>query len=110
MNVAATHFDGIALNWYCPGCKKRHGVTVKPRGDVIPWEWNGDLEKPTLSPSVLVNGMRGNSSPEWDAANPRCHSFMREGKLEFLGDCEHELAGQTVDMVEWIPGPRDSRP
>ncbi len=33
MNVAATHFDSRVLNWYCPGCKRRHGATMK--GDYV---------------------------------------------------------------------------
>ena len=32
---------------------------------------------------------------------PRCHLFVRDGRIEFLGDSEHELKGGTVDMVEW---------
>ena len=32
------------------------------------WEWNGDLDKPTLSPSILVHD--------------RWHGFLRNGKLE----------------------------
>jgi len=29
-----------------------------------------------------------------------CHSFIRDGKIQFLGDCTHALAGQTVDLPE----------
>jgi hypothetical protein len=31
----------------------------------------------------------------------RCHLFIRDGALQFLSDCTHKLAGQTVDMVPW---------
>lgn len=27
-----------------------------------------------------------------------CHSFVREGRIQFLGDCTHRLAGHTVDL------------
>lgn len=27
-----------------------------------------------------------------------CHSFVRNGKIEFLSDCTHELAGKTVEL------------
>ena len=30
----------------------------------------------------------------------RCHSFVRDGKIRFLADSYHELAGQTVDLPE----------
>jgi len=49
------------------------------------WDWNGDTEKPTLTPSFVTDG---------------CHCFIRDGKIEFLRDCSHALAGQTVGMVE----------
>lgn len=29
-----------------------------------------------------------------------CHSFVTDGKIQFLSDCTHDLAGQTVDMVD----------
>jgi hypothetical protein len=29
-----------------------------------------------------------------------CHSYIRNGRIEFLPDCTHARAGQTVD----IPG------
>lgn len=55
------------------------------------WTWNGDTDKPTLHPSILTRG------GERDA---RCHSFVQDGKVKFLRDCEHELAGQTVDLLD----------
>ena len=30
-----------------------------------------------------------------------CHSFVRNGRIEFLGDCTHGLAGKTVDLPKW---------
>jgi hypothetical protein len=29
-----------------------------------------------------------------------CHYFIRDGKIEFCGDCPHELAGQTVPLPD----------
>jgi hypothetical protein len=48
------------------------------------------MEAPTFEPSILVEGARS-----------RCHSFVREGRIKFLSDCTHELAGQTVDLPEF---------
>ena len=88
------------LVFHCPGCGYSHPFHVapqrrEPRGDGSPaplWEWNGSMDAPTFSPSLLVFGM----VPE-----QRCHSFVREGKIEFLGDCFHELRGQTVEIPDW---------
>ncbi len=32
--------------------------------------------------------------------SPLCHSFVRDGRIEFLGDCTHKLAGQTIELPE----------
>jgi len=83
------------LVFFCPGCKYYHSFRIAlgntPNAPV--WTWNGDMNKPTFSPSLLVNGM----------TEQRCHSFVRDGKIEFLSDCWHELRGQTVDIpeIEW---------
>lgn len=75
----------------CPGCKTHHVIpTVGPKA----WEFNGDVNRPTLSPSVLVYGRAEQS--------PRCHSFVKDGRIEFLSDSEHSLSGQTVDLEDVI--------
>ena len=68
----------------CPGCGCLHGFDNR-------WIFNGDFEKPTFSPSMLVNK---------DDPNTRCHSFVRDGKIEFLSDCHHKYAGQTLELEE----------
>ena len=30
-----------------------------------------------------------------------CHTFVTDGRIQYLGDCTHALAGQTVDMIDW---------
>lgn len=57
------------------------------------WTWNGDTEFPTVKPSILTRGGREN--------NPViCHSFVNDGKVQFLSDCTHEFANQTLDLLE----------
>lgn len=75
--------------FFCKGCNFRHRIPVE--GD-NKWEWNGDLIKPTFSPSILVtwNELTGDKV---------CHSFVKEGRIQYLGDCTHKLAGQTVDLI-----------
>lgn len=74
--------------FFCPGCNCAHGFSA----GVGAWMWNGDFDKPTISPSILALGTR------------RCHSFVRDGKIQFLGDCEHNLKNQTVELPEWVEG------
>jgi len=30
-----------------------------------------------------------------------CHSFVTDGRIQFLTDCTHALAGQTVDIPDF---------
>jgi len=62
------------------------------------WTFNGTLDQPTLSPSILVRWREWNA--DGSETNHACHSFVRDGRIEFLGDCTHALAGQTVDLSE----------
>jgi hypothetical protein len=80
------------VEFFCPGCKCQHAFRIAGSKDVGPiWDWNGDLDKATFSPSLLYQG--GPNST-------RCHSFVRDGRIQFLDDCSHELKGQTVDVPE----------
>ena len=89
--------------WFvCPGCKSHgesnsglhalpvngaeQGATKRPF-----WGFDGNLEKPTLSPSIL-------SRMEYAGKPFVCHSFLRNGVFEFLSDCTHKYAGQQVPM------------
>lgn len=74
------------LRFWCPGCDSVHEVTVE---GAHRWEWNGSLVAVTVSPSVLVT------------APPilyRCHSYVREGSIQYLDDCTHDMRGQTVAL------------
>lgn len=64
------------------------------------WTWNGSLEKPTFQPSILVKA----NYTSIDRLDDICHSFVVDGRIQFLGDCTHELAGQTVDLPLWNEG------
>lgn len=64
-------------------------ITHGSRAETPCWSWNGDMEKPTLKPSILTTG-----------GNWKCHTFVNDGLVQFLGDCTHELAGKTVELLE----------
>lgn len=79
--------------FHCPGCKYGHPFEVDaPNG--TGWTWNGSLDKPTFTPSLLVHG-------GGIGTHPRCHSFVTDGRIQFLSDCEHALANQTVELPDW---------
>lgn len=75
---------------YCLGCKSYHGIwTEVPNIKGAKWRFTGDLEKPTFSPSISIS--KGEN-------HPKCHYFIKDGKIEYLNDCTHELKGQTIEM------------
>lgn len=78
---------------HCPGCKCSHVFTMcHPNKDGAQWTWNGSLTSPTFSPSLLCNK---------DHPESRCHSFVKEGTIQFLSDCFHELANKTVPLPDY---------
>ncbi len=94
--------NGLAVSFWCPGCDSAHIVNVeRGAGEGGPcWGYNSNPEAPTFSPSILVtyNG----TDAGIDGAPPSiCHSFVNDGKIQFLDDCTHPLAGKTVPIPEW---------
>jgi hypothetical protein len=68
--------------FFCPGCNCAHGFNLR-------WTWNNNFDSPTINPSLLSIGEN------------RCHCFVKDGKIQFLMDCSHDLKGKTVEMPEW---------
>lgn len=103
--------DNILLFW-CPGCHHAHQIKY---GAITSWHWNNDVDKPTITPSILVTsghyipGHQGDCWCKFNQEHPNdsnyicslCHSFITDGNIQFLGDCTHQLAGQTVPLSEW---------
>lgn len=114
--------DDNMLIFQCPGCKMAHGIRVG-EGTGPRWTFNGCIDKPTFNPSIIVRGtdltekgkadlkahyaLPEDQRPElpegfkFDGVDTVCHSFVRDGRIQFLNDCTHALAGQTVDLPEW---------
>jgi hypothetical protein len=76
--------------FWCPGCKCGHAVWINQpnKRTGATWSWNGSMDKPTFSPSILIQ--QGAST---------CHLFVTDGKLHYCPDCTHQYAGQVLDMV-----------
>lgn len=92
MSKARYHKHGKfgEIVYECPGCKSVHVIATTGK---LGWEFNGDLKKPTLKPSILATA-------PGDPKDYRCHHYMRNGEIQYLSDCNHEMAGQTIPMVE----------
>lgn len=97
-----------ALMFSCPGCSDTgitglHLLPINSATHSPSWDWDGNLESPTLSPSILTR------TPPYVEGKPSgiCHSYLRNGVFEFLPDSTHSLAGQQVpvpDLPEWAVG------
>lgn len=81
--------------FWCPGCKEPHAFWTEYKDQSKRWTFNGDLDRPTFTPSLVVRTLER-----------RCHLYLTDGKLQYLGDCSHELAGKTVQL-EPLPWPTD---
>jgi len=105
--------EGGSIAFWCPGCNTSHAVIIAADR----WSGPGDIERPTFQPSILVRSghyaeHHKPGDPCWCtyyAENPPapgerrfecsiCHSFVTDGRIQFLSDCTHALAGQTVDL------------
>lgn len=86
--------------YWCPGCDSLHGIAIRldVQDNGASWMFTGSLERPTYSPSQLSTGSN------------RCHTFIRDGIIEFLEDCSHSMKGQKVPMVplpDWFVKEKD---
>jgi hypothetical protein len=99
--------------FWCLGCNKPHGIVTGNNG----WAWNGSLTNPTFSPSILVKYYKPTVEGEammarrdkipvgtkYPGTDEICHSYVTDGKIQFLSDCTHTLANQIIDlpMHDW---------
>jgi len=83
----------------CPACGW-HDFPVeaeKVKGPV--WTFNGNEESPTFNPSVRVRCNMPDMKGHQPKARSRCcHFFIRDGVIEFCGDCTHEYAGKKIPL------------
>lgn len=105
--VAPSYYEE-GYEFKCPGCRMTHIMPVRVSaeqvvrngGNRVPeWTFNGSLERPTFQPSLLVTWNYWREEHGFDERNV-CHSFIRDGQIQFLSDCTHALAGHTVDLAE----------
>ena len=91
--MAKARLAGSRLYFRCPGCQCVHRVPIEDCGPGVPvWEWNRSVDAPTLFPSINYS---------YDNPETQCHSFVKDGKIQFMSDCWHSLKGQTVTIPDW---------
>lgn len=109
--------ESVGYSFFCPGCNEVHVVWTQSTVHHV-WDFNGDLDRPTFHPSIMITG--GHYVPgfklgdqcwcTYNKENPgmpasfkcmRCHSYIRAGRIEFLSDCTHELKGTNVEIPDF---------
>jgi Family of unknown function (DUF6527) len=80
-----------------PTCiKVKIGVMIRCRRceyHIIPlprWGFNGDMDRPTFTPSLKETNQHG-----------VCHFVVTAGNIAYQSDCWHDLKGQTLPLEEW---------
>lgn len=86
--MIAYHHNGHLFYW-CEGCKCCHNVPAER------WHWNGSLEKPSLHPSVR----HFYTKPPDKTEITTCHYHLKNGEIQYCGDCQHALNGQTRPLI-----------
>ncbi len=89
LNDSNGNFHGYMI--FCPACKTTHVFDSR-------WTFNGDFEKPTFRASMLVHENKGYRKRSDDKHGHRCHSFVTDGYIKFLGDCTHNMKNTTVKL------------
>jgi hypothetical protein len=116
--------DG-SIWFFCPGCNGPHSIHVNSPNTPGPnWGYNGNPDAPTFTPSVLARTtgapdgrsvMTSEEEAEYDAIYAKggreavyasrfgkvYHSFVTDGRIQYLSDCTHALVGQTFDIPDW---------
>lgn len=83
--------------FYCLGCKSLHQFSDKTsQSEGAKWTFDLNMENPTLSPSYLLWHDHPTTKKRYT-----CHSFIRDGKIQYLSDCSHDYKGQTVELPAW---------
>ncbi len=121
MKAKPRRFDGTDKYWPCAPKEATHVVINLPgevgwlmlpvvlgnedRAGTNCWSWNGNMEKPTLKPSLLttLRAAKVENSREVEPAL-RSHVWVNEGMVQFLGDSNVGPSNVTLpllDVPEW---------
>lgn len=85
---------------FCPACGCYHYFPKKVKPEIPGWTWNGDMDKPTFTPSMVVRVGPFPDSSKYAGQIRVCHSVVSDGKITYLHDCSHNMKGQTVEIPD----------
>jgi hypothetical protein len=74
------------LRFYCVACRGFHVISLRLREDEVgeTYEWNGDFERPTVVPAVVVPG--------------KCAVSIRDGVAHYHMTAPHDARGESVAL------------
>lgn len=98
--IAVVHGRVPEPTLHCPGCGCAHRIYVHELNPLTGcrWRWNGDLVRPTFTPSINIAPFTPDAAP---GSTYRCHFTVTAGRIVFHGDCTHALRGRTLDLSPW---------
>lgn len=84
------------FSFWCPACRGTHRFSVPD------WKFDGNMEQPTIKPSVRVYQPKFTDSDTGVFFPERtvCHLQLTDGVIKYYGDSPHELAGKKVPLPE----------
>jgi hypothetical protein len=88
----------VGYVFWCPACNSPHPFRIvhySAAPDAPLWQFNGNLESPTFTPSLRLHRT---------SVTPECHVNVTDGQIQFHGDCDHEWKGRTVPLVDFPEG------
>lgn len=89
--------DGRRAYFYCPACDTLHAFAIeRPAGHEPCWRFDGNEDAPTFWDSYLSYY----THPETKKRVTLCHLHLKAGRISYLNDCPHRMAGQTIDLPE----------
>lgn len=103
---------GAPIGWshYCQACRQIHVFNVEQPTRAWPefgikggvrWTFNGNLERPTFGPSMLITA-GGFTSEAGKKVKKRtvCHYHLQDGILKYCADSPHAFANKQVPLEE----------
>lgn len=78
--------------FWCPACEAYHAYYVNVK-NIPSWVFNGDLNNPTFTPSLLLYNPKEDGKRE-----TKCHLFLTNGIIKYCGDCPHDYAGKSIPL------------
>jgi hypothetical protein len=86
--------------FYCPACGRCHPYSLgEPKQGRPVWNFNGNWESPTFTPSLRVLHPYGATE---------CHVNITDGYIYYHSDCPHSYANKVVplqditeEILEW---------